>query len=85
MRAFGIVGGHRQLALQLPYHAGDHLESQAGLRLIDVEAGRKPDALVGNPDMEMLVDFPRADLDNATAIGVSVFHRVCNEFVDQKP
>src|ERR1700674_4417853 len=47
MRAFGIVGGDGQRALKLPHHAGDHLEAQAELRLVDVEAVGKADALGG--------------------------------------
>ena len=62
-----------------------HLKSQASLGLIDVEAVRKADALIGNFDVKMSVDFPGVDLDNAATFGVCVFDRVCNEFVDQKP
>ena len=69
MRAFGIVGSHRQLALKLPYHAGDHLEPQAGMRLIDVEAVGEADALIGNFDVKMVIDFPGVDLDNPPPSG----------------
>jgi hypothetical protein len=72
------------MSLKLPYHAEDHLEPQAGLRLIDVKAIRQTDALVRNLDMKMSVDFRRADLDNAITIGVGVLNRICNEFIDQE-
>ena len=61
MRSLGFIGGDRQMALKLPHHAGDHLEPQAGLRLVDVESERKADTLVGHLDMKMSVDFPRAE------------------------
>ena len=34
------------MALKLPYHASYHLEAQASLGLLDVEAFRKANALV---------------------------------------
>ena len=70
--------------MKLPHHACYHLETQAGLRLIDVEAVRKTDALVGNFDVKMSVDFSSVNLDNSTTFWVGIFDRVCNEFVNQK-
>ena len=40
------------MALKLPHHAGDHLESKAGPGLIDVEPFRKAGAVVGDFDAD---------------------------------
>lgn len=72
------------MAVKLPYHAHYHLEAQAGLRLIDIEAVGKADALVGNFDVKMSVDFSGVDPDDATTFRVGVFDRVCDKLVDQK-
>ena len=74
----------REMTLKLPYHAGDHLEAQAGPRLIDVKSVRQAGAIVGDFDLEMSVDFPGGDFDFAATFRISVFDRVGDQFVDQK-
>lgn len=48
----------REMTLKLPYHAGDHLEAQAGPGLIDIEPLRKAGAVVVDFDVKVAVDFP---------------------------
>jgi hypothetical protein len=56
-RAFGNVGSDRQMPLKLARQAGDHLETEAVARLVDVEAVGKAYSLIGNLDLEVPLDF----------------------------
>ena len=48
---------NRQMALKLPHHSGNDLESQAGARLFDVEPFREAGAMIGDFDVKVSVDF----------------------------
>ena len=58
MRAHA-VRYNRKLAMKLTHHARYYFEAQARAGLINGKSVRKADAMVGNFDAEVPLDFPR--------------------------
>ena len=73
-----------QVAVELPHHPGDHLEPQAGTRLLDVKAFGQAGAMVGYFDVKVSVDFPCRDLDLAATIRIGILDGVGDQLIDQK-
>src|SRR6202034_1685780 len=83
-RAVRLISANRDLSMKLPYETHDDLESEAGSWLVDIESLRQADAMVGNLDVKVAVDFVSGDVDYPNATWIRIFHRVGDEFVDQK-